>query len=237
MSTQTAPSKEQIAALTGSDLDQAISDAEIDASTGGSTTSGALSAQEKRDALVAHYYEGEPGEQPVTDTPPDTPAPPEASRTDPDEGEPQPKSVEEQREEQLKAGQVTGKAKAHAQKLAKGTPAEQRSGILGTKPIEGRVDNMTRRDDSDVLQGHFCVIDFDDDEFGDDARKAVEAMIGEGNAKRGFGDYGVYIEPGSLDEKGYPLTATVMLRDEHSCLVSSVPYGALRPIPGQGGRR
>jgi hypothetical protein len=146
-------------------------------------------------------------------------------------------SVEEQREEQLKAGKVTGKAKTHAEQLAGGTPAEQRTGVMGTKPIEGRVDNMTRRDDSDVLQGHFCVIDFDDNDHGKAAREAVEAMIGEGNAKRGFGDYGVYIEPGTLDENGYPLTATVMLRDEHSCLVSSVPYGALRPIPGQGGRR
>lgn len=150
---------------------------------------------------------------------------------------PQTPSVEEQREAQLKAGKVTGKAKTHAEQLAAGTPAEQRSGVIGTKPIDGRVDNMTRRDDSDVLQGHFCLIDFNDDDHGKAAVEAVEAAIGEGNARTGSGDYGVYVEPGSLDENGYPLTATVLLRDEHSCLVSSVPYGALRPVVGQGGRR
>lgn len=246
MNTQTAPTKDEIAALTGSDLDQAIADAGIDASTGGSTASGALSASEKRDALTAHYHEDEedgaddasqlePGDgapgasaeetSSVDDENPDAPDPPHEEPT-----------VEERRDAQLKAGETTGKLKAAAVERSNMTAAEQRAGAKGAKPSEGRVDNMTRRNDADVLQGHFCLIDFRDEEFGEDAVKAVEAMIGEGNAHVGSGDYGVYIEPGVLGEDGYPLTATVLLRDEHSCQVSSVPYGALRPTLA-GGRR
>lgn len=144
-------------------------------------------------------------------------------------------SVDEQRDDQLKAGKAKGAARTAARKLAKGTPAEQRAGYLGARPTDGRVDNMTRRDDTDVLQGHFCQIDFGDKEFGDAALKAVELAIGEGNAGLGRGDYGVYTEPGELDDDGYPITANVLLRDEHAALVGGVPYGALRPA--NAGRR
>jgi hypothetical protein len=146
------------------------------------------------------------------------------------------KDVARQREEQLAAGKVTGQAKTAANRLRDASPIEQRAGHLGARVADGRVDNMSRRDDSDALFGHFCVIDFGHDEFGKDAKKAVEAVIGEGNAHAGSGDYGVFVDIGEADEHGYPITATVMLRDEHSAQVPGIPYGALRPVD-QASRR
>lgn len=87
------------------------------------------------------------------------------------------------------------------------------------------VDNMTRRSDADALQGHFVSIDLSNSK----AKAAVEAAIGEGNAHFGSGDYGVFIGPGETDEHGYPVTATVLLRDDHAAQVSGVPYEALSP--------
>lgn len=145
-------------------------------------------------------------------------------------------TLDELRDKQLAAGEVHGEVRSAALRRGKMTAAEQRAGVAGAKPNEGRVDNMTRRDDSDVLQGHFCIIDFGDETHGAAAKAAVERAIGEGNARTGSGDYGVYTDPGELGRDGYPLTATVLLRDEHSCLVSNVPYAALRPAQA-GGRR
>lgn len=145
-------------------------------------------------------------------------------------------NVEKLRDQQLEAGKVTGKRKAAAERLAKATPVEQRAGHIGARLLEARVDNMSRRSDADALLGHFCLIDFGDKEFGDEARAAVEQVIGEGNAGVGSGDYGVFTAAGEVDEHGYPITANVLLRDEHAAIVSGVPYGALRPAQA-GGRR
>lgn len=146
------------------------------------------------------------------------------------------KDVATQREEQLEAGKVTGKAKTAAAKLAAASPVEQRAGRLGAKLNDGRVDNMSRRSDADALFGHFVQIDYNDDEHGKEAVKAAEAVLGEGNAGLGRGDYGVFVDVGTRDEDGYPLTTTVMTRDEHGAQIPGIPYGALRPIDG-GGRR
>jgi hypothetical protein len=140
-------------------------------------------------------------------------------------------TVEEQRKAQLKSGQARGEAKKAAEARADWTPAEQRAGVSGATPFEGRVDNMTRRSDRDVLEGHFCTIDLSDD----DAKAGVEHLIGDGNAHPGSGDYGVYVGPGDVGEDGYPLTARVLLRDEHAGEVL-VPYAALWPAQA-GGRR
>lgn len=116
---------------------------------------------------------------------------------------------------------------------------EQRTGRKGEQPLAGRVDNMTRRDDSDVLEGHFCLIDYSGAD-GTKAAKSVTDTLTEAalqGRKPGVGvaDYGVYLQPGELDDDGYPTTAVVMLRDEFAAQVV-VPYAALRPAP-QGGRR
>lgn len=138
---------------------------------------------------------------------------------------PEPSPVDQLREDQLKAGKATGKAKRAADQFKRATPAEHRAGQLGAKPIDGRVDNMTRRDDNDVLQGHFCRIDYGKMSAEDVA--SVESIVGEGNTGVGRADYGVYLHPGALDPTtGYPLTAVVLLRDEHSAQIV-VPYDAL----------
>jgi hypothetical protein len=49
----------------------------------------------------------------------------------------------------------------------------------------------------------------------------------------GSADYGIYLQPGSLDENGYPLTAIVLLRDEHAAQVV-VPYDALSATSRRG---
>lgn len=163
----------------------------------------------------------------MSTTTPDNPVAPDAPV--------QTQTVEELRDAQLAAGQTTGARKRAAEARTRMNAAEQRAGVRGAKPVDGRVDNMTRRDDNDVLQGHFCVIDFGDKSHGSDALKGVEALVGEGNAGAGRADYGVYLNPGELDGDGYPLTAVVLLRDEHAGQVI-VPYGALRPA-NAGGRR
>lgn len=139
--------------------------------------------------------------------------------------------VEAERNEQLKEGEATGAAKKAANARGDWTPAEHRARKAGATPLDGRVDNMTRRSDRDVLEGHFCTIDLSDK----DAKAGVEHLIGEGNAHPGSGDYGVYVGPGELDGDGYPLTARVLLRDEHAGEVL-VPYAALWPAQA-GGRR
>lgn len=144
--------------------------------------------------------------------------------------------VDDQRQEQLRRGHASGDAKKAANAMKDATPAEHRAGHLGAKPVDGRVDNMTRRSDADAIQGHFVLIDFANKEFGDTARKAVEAVIGNGNARVGSGDYGVFTDVGTTDpDTGYPLLVNVLLRDEHSAIVGGVPYGAL--IPAEAGRR
>jgi hypothetical protein len=140
-------------------------------------------------------------------------------------------NVEQERKEQLAEGKVTGVERKAANVRKDWTAAEHRAGVAGAVPFEGRVDNMTRRSDRDVLEGHFCTIDLSDS----DAKAGVEHLIGDGNAHPGSGDYGVYVGPGTLGDDGYPVTARVLLRDEHAGEVL-VPYSSLYPAQA-GGRR
>lgn len=142
-----------------------------------------------------------------------------------------PQAVERDRKEQLAEGKATGAERKAANVRKDWTAAEHRAGVAGAVPIAGRVDNMTRRSDADVLEGHFCTIDLS----VKDAKAGVEALIGDGNAHPGSGDYGVYVGPGSLGDDGYPVTARVLLRDQHAGEVL-VPYASLFPALA-GGRR
>ena len=138
--------------------------------------------------------------------------------------EEQAKEQEKQQKAALRAGR-TGGAMADAE------VAEQRARTFGVKPDQGRVDNMTRQNDAQPLQGHFVTIDYSD--FGKDALALVESIVGEGNAHAGSADYGVYLHPGDINEDGYPETAVVLLRDEHAAQVV-VPYDSLVAVNSSG---
>jgi hypothetical protein len=143
------------------------------------------------------------------------------------------KEQEKQQADELRAGAKSTRGAAKLKSVA-----EQRTGREGEKPLFGRVDNMTRRDDSDPLEGHFVLIDYNGD-GGKDAQKAMTAALGEralGGRDVGVGvaDYGVYTEPGELGADGYPVTAVVMLRGEFRPAQVVVPYAALRPCASRG---
>lgn len=136
----------------------------------------------------------------------------------------------EQRAEQkdeLAVGKKLGSAGAKLK-----TVAEQRAKRPGEKPLTGTVDNMTARDGSDPLEGHFVTIDYSKKA----TRDLVQKQLGD-HVEPGVGsaDYGVYLEPGTIGEDGYPETAVVFLRDEHAAQIV-VPYDSLsRSLAG--GRR
>lgn len=94
-----------------------------------------------------------------------------------------------------------------------------------------RVDHMTQQHDGQALEGHFVSIDLSNKR----ALEAVEAVVGEGNARFGNGDYGVFVGVGERDSNGFPKTCTVLLRDDNARQVPGVPYEALSPA--QAGRR
>lgn len=126
--------------------------------------------------------------------------------------------------------QTESKAVQSEEKLRE-TPEKIDVATLRGRPVV-QVDSMNRRSDADALENHFVAIDLSNTK----AKKAVEAVIGEGNARFGSGDYGIFVAVGEYDDKtGYPVTATVWLRDEHSAQVPNIPYEALSPA--QAGRR
>lgn len=115
-------------------------------------------------------------------------------------------------QEQLKAGQ---KAEAKDGK----TVADNRlpggnSGVQG-----GLIDQMTRRDMSDALEGHFCTVDR--------THKDVDDKL----LPPGEDGYGVYESPATVDEHGYPLTGIVRLKNNQ---LVTVPYEAIRPAEPRG---
>ena len=156
------------------------------------------------------------------------------------------RSEKRQQTQALAGGKAKGeaaKAAAQDKKDAKaGNVAVLRDGRQSEGPNRGRVDNMTRRDDTDVDEGHFCLIDYSGAKGKEAAKMVKDTLAPKGSAldEQGFepgvgsADYGVYLQPGSLDENNYPVTAIVMLRDEHAAQVV-VPYDALKP--SQAGRR
>lgn len=137
-------------------------------------------------------------------------------------------------------GDVAKAARGERKALRQGNVAVARDGVQGNGPTRGRVDNMTRRDDTDVDEGHFCFINYSDKSV---VQAVKDQLAPKGSAldAQGFepglgsADYGVYLQPGALNpETGYPETAIVLLRDEHSAQVV-VPYDAIQPA-GAGRR-
>ena len=137
-----------------------------------------------------------------------------------------------------KAELAAGKKGPSGAKLK--TVAAQRTGDPDAKPVAGIVDNMTRRDGAEPLQGHFVRIDYSKA----NVRNMVQDQLapkGSALAEQGFepgigsADYGVYLQPGVLGADGYPETAVVFLRDEHATRII-VPYDAL-VADTAGGRR
>jgi hypothetical protein len=149
------------------------------------------------------------------------------------EGDPRP-ALEQQASEQEEQQQKQLASKLPGSDRTSMTIAEQRNGQRGETPFLGRVDNMTVRSDEDPLEGHFVYIDFNG-EGGEEAKQAVSAAGVAAEPGLGSADYGIYLQPGSIGEDGYPETAVVQLRDEHAAVLT-VPYSALKRAP-QGGRR
>lgn len=98
----------------------------------------------------------------------------------------------------------------------KQSPPNDRPGIENNPT--GHIDSMTRRDDRDVFDGHFCNIDLNHAGVRDDLRES------------GL-DYGVYTGPASVED-GRPVDANVTLRETGAHVV--VPYEALRPAQPRG---
>lgn len=115
--------------------------------------------------------------------------------------------------EQLKAGQ-NGVAKDGATVAQNRSTGSNDAGVQG-----GFIDQMTRRDMSDALEGHFCTVD------------RTHKDVDENLLPAGEDGYGVYESPAVTDENGYPVTANVRLRDNS---LITVPYEALRPSESRG---
>lgn len=120
---------------------------------------------------------------------------------------------EKAQKEQLKAGEngvaKDGPTVAHN----RGTGGKEQ-GVQG-----GFIDQMTRRDVNDVMEGHFCTVD------------RTNKDVNEALLPPGEDGYGVYESPAVTDEHGYPITANVRLR---SNILITVPYEALRPAEARG---
>lgn len=149
--------------------------------------------------------------------------------------------AEEQKAEQadeLKAGKqgVTAEEKAYIKEVAE-APAGPRAGHGVNAPtVNGKMDQMSRRNVGDALEGHFVTIDASVDGVEEAYRDA--RLIRDENDERGEykhqGYYGVYLQPAALDQKtGIPVTAVVRLRDDTNALVR-VPYESLSPADPRG---
>ena len=123
--------------------------------------------------------------------------------------------VEEQEKrqaEELKAGQ-NGTAK-DGPTLAHNRAPESgpNSGVQG-----GHVDQWTRRDMSDALEGHFVTVD----------RNHKDVDLPDGHD-----GYGVFVEVATVGEDTYPETARVRFRGE--TITHVFPYEALQPAEARG---
>lgn len=128
----------------------------------------------------------------------------------------QAKAQDKAQADQLKAGESGGVTK-QGKTLAHNRAPESGpgSGVQG-----GRVDNWTRRDASDALEGHFVTVDR--------THKDVDTDL----LPDGQDGFGVFIEVASVGSDTYPETARVRFRNE---TISHVfPYAALRPAEARG---
>jgi hypothetical protein len=125
---------------------------------------------------------------------------------------------------------LSGSGNLAAQKLqekASDVPAAPRAGHEADAPTRGGfMDQLSRRNGGDALEGHFVSIDLSD--------KGVKQAYEQVGLQDHTGSYGVYLEPLSLDpDTGIPQTALVRLRDETNARVQ-VPYEALSPAESGG---
>lgn len=129
----------------------------------------------------------------------------------------------EQLEEQAKEQE---KAQAESLKAGANIPAKDADNIAAARAPVGKggngvqgglVDQMTRRDVSDVMEGQFCTVD------------RTHKDVDENMLPAGEDGYGIYRGPATTDEHGYPVTAQVDLRDSSFASIT-VPYEALRPV-------
>lgn len=145
-----------------------------------------------------------------------------------DQLEEQASDQESQQADELRLGKRMGR---QADLTGESIVTQREGGPRREGPVRGFVDAMSKRDDSDALEGHFVTIDADNA----DAKRAVEAVVGEDNFGQGRADYGVFFNVLTRGDDGYPDMVQVQLRDEHAAFVT-VPYESLSPA-GQGGRR
>lgn len=124
------------------------------------------------------------------------------------------KEQEKLQAKELKDGESGGVTKDGA------TVAHNR-GASDTGVQNGFVDQLVRKDASQVMEGHFCTVDRNHKDVDEDLLPAGED------------GFGVYFEPATLDGDGYPVTAVVRLRDATNRRLV-VPYEALRPTDRVG---
>lgn len=128
------------------------------------------------------------------------------------------------RDEELKAGKKAG-GKDKSKEVA-AAPAGVRGKADGATQ-GGFMDQMSARSGADALEGHYVTIDMSYKGVAD----AYEAL----GLEEHTGNYGVYMEVGSVrdDGTGIPETAIVRLRDSSHALVA-LPYEALSRAEGRG---
>ena len=143
---------------------------------------------------------------------------------------------EDQLEDQAKEQEAQQKDELRSGKQSSSTDksdevAEAPAGVRGTSDAGstqgGFMDQMSRRSGADALEGHYVTIDL----TAKGVSEAYEAL----GLEEHTGNYGVYVEVGSIrdDGTGIPETAVVRLRDNTHALVA-VPYNALSPAEPRG---
>lgn len=141
--------------------------------------------------------------------------------------EDQAKSQEKQQEELLAKGAKAKKDPAQESDV----PVAKRTGRVDEKTQNGFMDQFSARDGNDPYEGHFVSIDLNADGVKD-AYDAAGLVDDDDNLVGG--DYGVYVEPATLDpESGIPETIVVRLRDATNARVV-VPYAAASPAESRG---
>jgi hypothetical protein len=99
--------------------------------------------------------------------------------------------------------------------------------------VNGFTDQLTRRDGSEPMEGHFVTIDQSVDGVLD-AYKSAGLTDDDDNVVPHAGNYGVYLTVGAVNEdNGYPETIVVRLQDATFTNVT-VPYGACRHVASRG---
>lgn len=134
-------------------------------------------------------------------------------------------NTEDRLEEQAKEQEAQQKEELSSKAAGDNFPAEEnavksRYGKQQNGPVNGFIDQNSRRNATDALEGHFVSIDLND--------KGVKDAYKSAGLPEDFdGDYGVYMTVGEVGDDGYPETAVVRLRGDTAINVT-VPYSAIR---------